>query len=416
MLLDAFVAAGTIVLALLWLSPLSDVISLFVVAGRRHRDASTTRIQPGFTTEHPEQRPRLLFLVPAHNEQLLIASCVSSLVRMQAAHCDHTTLVVLDACTDDTERRAREAGAKVVDFGHTHALGKARLLDEAVRRGVHERFDALVVIDADSEVDASFADAMATAPGLCSAVQQGYHTLANPTESWLTRLAAVLNSGRYDWQLPLRARAGLNVPMTGNGMCLGRDVLRQHGVHCETIKEDLELYARYTLAGVRIVFCPRAVVYAQEARSLTDARTQRVRWATGKWGIARRYAWPLARSDIPVLQRVDALSEITHQGPVIHATTAIVLSVPLVGQDGYAGFLALVLIGSTIPSLIWATLGFVRQPKRGRLLLAFAALPIYVVWRIVIFFIATLSTSAPDWRRSPRHVKLDEASGKTQEE
>ena len=399
--IGVLVGVGTVTAPVLWLSPLSDLLSIVRVAAlRRANHGRKAEVPPDGCP--PPRRPHVLFLVPAHNEALLIEDCVQSLCRLDRRHCDSSVVVVVDACTDDTAGIARRAGAAIVDFGHATPIGKARLLEQAVRHGVHESCDAMAIVDADSTVDQRFADIVGRSPTLRSTIQQGYHSISNPRESWLTRLAALLNSARYEGQLMLRAQAGLNAPLTGNGMCLGCEVLNQHGMHCRTIKEDLELYARYTLAGVSIQYCPSAVLYAQESRSLAQARTQRLRWETGKWAIARRYAWPICISALPLLQRLDSLSEITHRGPVLHTFAALALGLPLIGNPGYAGVLGLVLLASTIPLLAWTFLSFLKQPERLRLLAALAFLPAYVIWRIGVFATGALNRSRK-WRRSPRH-------------
>ena len=392
---------GTVAAPVLWLSPLSDLLSIVRVVALRL--AYPGRKPEQLEVVPPTRRPHVLFLVPAHNEALLIKHCVQSLCQLHRRHCDSTVVVVVDACTDDTAAIARCAGAAVLDFGHSTPIGKARLLDQAVRRGVHESYDAVVIVDADSIVDQRFADTVGSSPMLRSTVQQGYHSISNPRESWLTRLAALLNSVRYEGQLVLRAQAELNAPLTGNGMCLGCEVLNQHGMHCRTIKEDLELYARYTLAGVSIQYCPSAVLYAQESRSLAQARTQRDRWARGKWEIVRRYAWPICISPLPLRQRLDSLSEITHHGPVLHTFTALAIGLPLIGNPGYAGLVGQLLLASIIPLLVWTLLAFRKQPERFLLLAAFACLPAYVLWRIGVFATGALSRSRKEWRRSPRH-------------
>ena len=401
-------AAGTLTAPVFLLSPLSDVLSLAAILVRRARVVRRGTPSVPSVDLHP-RRPHLLFLVPAHDEALLIDRCVRSLISLHRVHCDSSIVVLTDACTDDTAAIARRAGATVVDFGHTTPLGKAKLLDAAVQRGIYEPYDALVVIDADSEAAPDFADVIGRQPSLHAIVQQGHHGISNPRETWLTRLAALLNSARYDGQLSVRARAGLNTPLTGNGMCFGRDVLRQHGMRCTTVKEDLEIYATYTLAGVRILFCPAAVVFAQEARSLAQARTQRIRWEAGKWAIVRRYAWPIATSRLSFRQRLDTMAELTHHGPVLHGFAAAALALPILGQPGYAGVLSVVLLATTIPMVGWTILGFRKQPERLRLLGAIAALPAYLLWRAGILAVATFTHSGARWHRSPRHAPTTES-------
>jgi cellulose synthase/poly-beta-1,6-N-acetylglucosamine synthase-like glycosyltransferase len=173
-------------------------------------------------------------------------------------------------------------------------------------------------------------------------------------------------------------------------------------MHAETVKEDLELYARYTLAGVRIVFRPTAIVYAQEARSLNQARTQRLRWGTGKWYIVRRFAGPLIASRLRIRQRLDALAEITHQGPILHSAAAVTLAAPLLGQSGYLRVLGLTLLGTVLPIFIWTAMSLRRQPDPVRLLGALACVPLYTIWRLGVFIFAGVRSSHQRWIRSPR--------------
>jgi glycosyltransferase involved in cell wall biosynthesis len=70
-------------------------------------------------------------IVPAHNEEALIGDCVRALI--DASHCPALlgepvmVLVVLDACTDDTEAMARRAGADTVSI-NARNVGAARAL------------------------------------------------------------------------------------------------------------------------------------------------------------------------------------------------------------------------------------------------------------------------------------------------
>lgn len=396
------VAAGFALAPLLLLSPLSDLLCLLTVVRRR---AERNRSAPARQPARVGRPPSLHFIVPAHNESLLIAGTVRSLRSMRAAGCHYRVTVLADACTDETVPRARQAGAEVLEFDGDAPVGKARLLERAIAAGIHEGYDAVVVIDADSTVPGDFADCLARTPDLRTIAQQAYHAVANPRDTWLTRLATWFARARYEWQLQLHASAGLNAPLTGNGMCIGTDVISKHGLQCATIKEDLELYARYTLAGAVIRLRGDAIVYAQESRSLRQARVQRVRWEAGKWGIVRRYALRLMTSRLPFIQRVDALAEITHHGPTIHTLAALTLGAALLPLSGLAAALGWALLATLIPMLTFATLSFLQEKDKVRLVVALMALPLYVVWRMGILALGLRAREAGRWIRSPRHVR-----------
>src|SRR5205809_2279984 len=114
---------GLVAVALL-LPTASDLLSLARIATGRRRRAITPA----------EELPRLLFLVPAHNEELLIESCVRSLVGMRYPATCYSVVVIADNCTDRTSPLARAAGARCLER-HDQALpGKPRAIDRKSTR------------------------------------------------------------------------------------------------------------------------------------------------------------------------------------------------------------------------------------------------------------------------------------------
>ena len=123
---------------------------------------------------------------------------------------------------------------------------------------------------------------MARAAPLNHKVLQAYFDVANPQDSSLTRMAAVLAAANFRFAYPLKRRVGVNAPLLGNGMCIGAGVLATHGWKAFTIAEDWELYALYTAQGISIESVEGARLFAQEACSLRQSSTQRQRWTAGK--------------------------------------------------------------------------------------------------------------------------------------
>src|SRR5690242_5511850 len=84
----------------LWLPLLSELLSLL----------ARGRARPG-VDQILQQMPRLLFLVPAHDEERMVAACARSLVQMQYPASRRRIIVIADNCSDATARLAREQGA-----------------------------------------------------------------------------------------------------------------------------------------------------------------------------------------------------------------------------------------------------------------------------------------------------------------
>lgn len=100
--------------------------------------------------------PRVVAVVPAHNEEAAIGAAVASLRRQDV----HRIVVVADNCTDDTVALAQAAGAEVVTTRENTAK-KAGALNQALAWLMPKlaATDYLLVMDADSELDDGFATA-----------------------------------------------------------------------------------------------------------------------------------------------------------------------------------------------------------------------------------------------------------------
>lgn len=379
-------------LAVLWLLPLaSDALML-------------VRRRPVGRRE-PAGRTRLLFLVPAHNESLTIAPCVESLLAMRQERAESTIVVVADNCSDETAAVARGLGATVLERFDTVHRGKPRALAWAMTKYALPDYDAVVIIDADTVVDPGFAEALAEAGPLRDTAMQAYHDTWNPSESWLAVLGELLAAVRYQGQYPAKAQAGLNVPLTGNGMVLGTEVLARAGWVDDSLTENWELYARYTERGERIGYARAARLFAQEARTLAQGSVQRRRWQAGRWIVFRNHLWPVLSSRrIGWHQKIDALGELSVPGPILQAAIVLPISVSLsLTNSAVAKWVALAFLLALVPTIGWTAMAWARHPRPARIALAFLRLPMYVGWRLTVALLAIRTGRTGAWLRSPRH-------------
>lgn len=395
----SIIAVALMPLAALWLLPLvSDTTSILRGAlNRRRRQRAAGNVDVG--------RQRFLFLVPAHNESLLVGECVRSLTAMNRGRADFEVMVVADNCEDDTGVVAASAGARVLDRADPTRPGKPKAVQWALDQLPLAAFDAVTIIDADTSVEPGFADALGLMGPLRGRAVQTYNGIANERDSWLTCLGGLLVKVRYDGQFLLKRFAGLNCPMA-NGMTMGTDLLLRAGWASDSLTENWELYARWTVLGERIDFAPEARLASQEAKSLTQSSTQRRRWQAGRWMVFQQYAGAIVRSPkIGWAQKMDALAELSAPGPVLHASIATVLTVVLAFLPGpLPRALAAAFAISLLPTLIWTALAVQGQPNRGELIRALARLPFYAVWRVVVAIMAVSTARRGAWHRSPRHI------------
>lgn len=358
--------------------------------------------------------PRLLFLVPAHNEALLIVGCVRSLVHMDYPREQRRLVVIADNCTDDTASLAREAGAECLERSDLDRKGKPWALAWALERTDLAEFDAVVIVDADSVVDPGFARAMARHAPLANRAVQGSHAVRNPGDSSMTRMAAVLSTVFYRYMYPLRSRAGLSVPLTGNGMCIGAEILRTRGWRAFSIAEDTELYVDLTRAGHRIEVEPDAVVRSQEARELKQGKVQRTRWRAGRLAILKRIGPEVLRAgDLGPRQKLDMLGELLAPGPLVHLGVALLLAVPvlLLQPPGATALMVLLLLPPARLG-VYTLLAIRDQPDPAGTVRAFLFLPVYLVWRLGMEVVALRTDGDRSWVRTDRHAEGRDAPGR----
>lgn len=231
-------------------------------------------------------KTRFLILIPAHNEELGIAGTLRSITEMHYPPDLYTVVVVADRCTDNTVGIVTQHGVRCLQRQEGLA-GKGATIAWGVQesRAAGVRFDALVIVDADTLVDSQLLHAFDAAFQRGHQVQQGYNYISNPWASPFTRIIAVtgvLRNARF-----YAAKTYLGIPgmLTGTGMCLSEAVLTRHGWQAFSVGEDWEFSVDLLLAGERIYFNPLARTLARESQDLQQASRQRLRWASGRYAV-----------------------------------------------------------------------------------------------------------------------------------
>jgi cellulose synthase/poly-beta-1,6-N-acetylglucosamine synthase-like glycosyltransferase len=348
--------------------------------------------------------PRLLFLVPAHNEELMIAGCVRSLLEMSYPQHARQIVVIADNCTDATARIAAEQGAESLIRVEPDFPGKPRAIAWALSKIDLRERDACVIVDADSTVAPDFASALAELAPLNDIVFQPNNLVLNEFESWLTRLGGLLSRCRFQVTFPLKQSAGLNCPIA-NGMGIGTDLLMRDGWRSLSITEDSELYAVYTESGVTIRHASAANIFSRESRTLEEGGTQRRRWLAGRIRVIQEWGTRIIRSPrINWHQKLDMFVELGLSSPVLHLMIAFtVAATAFLAVSGAAGrWIAFLALASVSGLVVTTIVAIMRHPQPWRTLSAFVMLPGYAAWRLVIVLGTLLTLRDTTWRRTTR--------------
>jgi hypothetical protein len=238
---------------------------------------------------------RFVVLVPAHDEEAMIAGTVAALRRGDYPPDRRSIVVVADNCADATAALAVQAGATVLERHDPARRGKGHALNWALDRlaEIDGEAQAIALVDADCEPSANLLARLdAALRAGASAAQAGY-TVSNPDASTQTALRyaafALMNIVR-----PMgKDRAGLSSGLLGTGMAFRRGLLERHRFAAESLVEDADLHLRLVAAGERVAYVPEASVRSPMPTSARASRAQQSRWEGGRADLLRRWTAPL---------------------------------------------------------------------------------------------------------------------------
>ncbi|MDP8921285.1 MAG: glycosyltransferase family 2 protein, partial [Chloroflexota bacterium] len=340
----------------------------------------------------------------AHDEEVLLPRLLAS-ARAADYPADRLDIhVVADNCTDRTAEVAREGGARVYERVDDDERGKGYALRWLLGRidEAGERYDAFVVVDADSIIARDFFGRMDARLEAGSAVIQAYYTVLNVGESPLAALRyAALTAVHYLRPLG-RAALGLSCGLKGNGMCFAAPVLERLGWSWFTLAEDVEFHLALVERGIRVDFAYETTVMADMPVSFRQAVIQNTRWERGRVEMLRRYGPRLVADALRERSflRLDAVIE--QLIPPLSVPFALAGGLLLVGvglRRMLPTLLAIFGLGGQVVYLL-AALRLARAPSRAYRALAYA--PPYIAWKVALYGRALVARGALPWQRTKR--------------
>jgi 1,2-diacylglycerol 3-beta-glucosyltransferase len=348
-------------------------------------------------------RRRFAILVPAHDEASVIGRLLANLASQLYPHDRYDVFVVADNCTDTTAAVARRSGAIVherhddADRAKGYAL---RWLLERVR--AHARYDAYVVVDADSVVSRRFLLRMNARLEAGSTVVQSYYQVLNSEASTMTALReAALASLHYIRPLG-RANLGLSCGLKGNGMCFDAATLHRIGWRSTGLAEDVELHLALVRDGHRVDFAPETLVRADMPTRREDATSQNLRWEAGRLSAARHDAIPLLIEGVRRrdLVRIDAAVE--QLIPPLSIALAVALVTAALGVGLRIVPIALLAGGGAAAIVAHVVSGLIAVRAPAPTYLALFSAPSYIVWKLLLYIRAVATPANAPWVRTER--------------
>jgi len=353
-------------------------------------------------------RKTFMCVIPAHNEEKLIGRTLEHMLAVNYPRDLFQIVVVADNCNDRTAAIAADHDVLVMQRQDCKYRGKGYALSWALPRLAGYDYDAILIIDADTIVDRDYLLEMNY--GLCAGnrVLQGYNNLLNRDDNYLTRLMHVTNVLKNLLFNEGRTRLGLSVSLMGTGMCFEKGVLKEYGWGAHSIGEDWEYFAKLTDHGVTVTFLLRAVAYSEEATSLRQGFSQRLRWAGGKFDVISRYGlhflwrgirernWWKVETVLSLI--APPFSQLAYLN-VLAAGVALVY--PATGPAQAVRVMTVLLLGLQIAYFV---IGLIVMRASARTMASIIVSPYFLCWKLVVDLLALAGYRRRDWVRTDRNI------------
>lgn len=297
--------------------------------------------------------PAVTVLIPAHNEEAVIADSISNLLEVDYPE-DKLTIIPVNDRSEDLTRDVIDTWVawhpgRIKPFHRTGGKpGKAAALNDAYQL---VETDLVLIFDADylpgrdliKTLVAPFSD-----PEIGAVM--GRVVPVNTDANLLTRLLDLERTGGY--QVDQQARMNLDLVPQYGGTCGGvrRSVVDAvGGWRDDTLTEDTDITCQVFAAGWKVAYVNRAECY-EESPETWAVRTKQIRrWARGHTDAAIRYATTVLRSKhLGAWGRLDGLLllGVYAMGPVLLLGWALALTLFYLGFHPLNGLVALLAIAS----------------------------------------------------------------------
>ena len=305
-----------------------------------------------------DKQNRFMAIIPAHNEQAVVANLIESLKNQNYPKELYDIYVIADNCTDNTAKIARNAGAIVFERFDDTKKTKGYALKWFLAQKIEENapYDAFCVFDADNIADKNFLKAMNKK--LCQGenVVQGYRDIKNPSDNWITAGYAIFYWTMNKFYHLARYNLGLSPLLNGTGFMVRFDIIKETGWNTKTLTEDIEFSLKNIIEGRKLGWATDAIVYDEQPTSFKQSWSQRSRWTVGHIQCMKEYTGLLALAvkEHKTLMNFDGLLYILGAIPMFVVTLLLLaLNIIIFLAEGMTAYeLLLNLLRYLIPTFI----------------------------------------------------------------
>jgi cellulose synthase/poly-beta-1,6-N-acetylglucosamine synthase-like glycosyltransferase len=344
-------------------------------------------------------RPKIVVLIPAHNESIVISETIKSILPQLAAL--DRLVVVADNCIDDTALIAKKLGA-VIERTSSSNRGKGFALDFGLQYIKNIPADVVIMIDADCCASEKSIENLAYS---CVIHQRPVQCLNLMYANANPKLKAIV--AQFAWLVknkvrPLGLKAlGMPCQLMGTGMAFLWDDIVYSKLANGHIVEDMKLGIDFARIRKAPIFLEEALVTSAFPVTVEATSSQRTRWEHGHLSVilneVPRLLFDAVRTKNIMLFALACDLLIPPLAVLVFLCVAyFILSLLLLNQPAIniALILITVLLGSVLMAWAWF----------GRNVISFKQLcyaPIYALMKIPLYIRFFISRQV-EWVRSKR--------------
>jgi cellulose synthase/poly-beta-1,6-N-acetylglucosamine synthase-like glycosyltransferase len=356
--------------------------------------------QPGQT------RPPTVVLIPAHNEELVLGSTLKQL--LPELRTSDRVIVISDNSTDRTAEIAREFGVEVLERSSEIQRGKGYALAAGLDLIREDPPELVLVVDADCRFE----------PQTCSTLLNQVWTTQFPAQAVYLMVPAAntpkqqISGFAFLVKNYVRPRGldrlGLPILLTGTGMAFPWNAIAKMSLGSGNIVEDMQLGIDLAIAGTPVRLCVDSKVLSEFPSDAAASLKQRKRWEHGHVRTIRTQVPRLIKAGLAQrrLGLIGLAAELMIPPLALLVLTWLVLTVMVLLWNSLAGSSFLpsqLFLGAGIVLFLTITLAWLRFGRQILSLRSLLLVPLYVAWKIPIYF-GLIFSPQKIWNRTERSI------------
>jgi cellulose synthase/poly-beta-1,6-N-acetylglucosamine synthase-like glycosyltransferase len=352
---------------------------------------------------------RFAILVPAHNEEMLVSIICQSLSKVNYPSNLYDVFIIADNCNDNTIDICNTYPVNVIIRNDVNNIGKGYAIKFGFNNIPLDLYDAVLIIDADNFVDENILIELDKMLNQGEQAIQCYNIVGNREDSWFTQLLFVSRTISNLLYHQAKYQLGLSSYLMGNGICFKVDLIKRKGWTAFTIGEDWEYYAQLIAEKIKIGFAVKAKVYHQESKSLTQATSQRLRWSSGRFYVAKKMGLKLLR--IGLMRRewltIDASLPLIfpNYSLQVNLTFVSIILVLFNGNMPINNVLLTISLTILLAQVLLFAYGVYLSGQYVNVIKAVCYAPLFLIWKMIIDVVSFVGIYRGEkWIRTKRHI------------